>query len=434
MKQKLLLPVVPHASASVDAVARAAQRLDLDLVFIGDKRTFDSASARAHRPYGRLVLGNLDAPASLLRVLREEDASAITTFSEAMLSPTWKLAGALGLPFHSREVVIRLTNKAVQRRVLSESGVDSVEAITVTDRQALIDAVVASTGPVVIKPVNGAGSRDTHPVWALDDVPNDVRPTPEDPFLVEEMLVGKACAPFGDYLSVESLIVDGAVTTLGVTGKLPLAPPFRETGQFIPAHVSDEEAAGAAELATRALTAIGVSTGLTHTEIKLTERGPRIIEVNGRLGGHIAELYRRGANVDLIEHGLAAACGGGRVAGPVPRPDRVSFIIWTTPPAGGGIVMRTEGVDAAEQVEGVRGIDRSHTAEGMMPPGVTTAMVDLIRGEVADHAALLAARHEVFVCLSYTLVGASAEKSLWRPSELGLLTYATDKEQRKDEE
>ena len=41
-----------------------------------------------------------------------------------------------------------------------------------------------------------------------------------------------------DYVSVESLVAHGRISHFAVTGRFPLAEPFRETGFFIPADVS----------------------------------------------------------------------------------------------------------------------------------------------------------------------------------------------------
>jgi biotin carboxylase len=87
---------------------------------------------------------------------------------------------------------------------------------------------------------------------------------------------------------------------MAITGKFPLAPPFRETGNFWPPAIDHGEAERIGSLATRALAALGVRSGITHTEIKLTPDGPRIIEVNGRLGGGIAELAQWAGGCDLI--------------------------------------------------------------------------------------------------------------------------------------
>ena len=54
------------------------------------------------------------------------------------------------------------------------------------------------------------------------------------------------------------------------------------------------------ELAERAARALGVDVGCLHTEIKLTIDGPRVIEVNGRLGGGIPEMLELASGVSLF--------------------------------------------------------------------------------------------------------------------------------------
>jgi hypothetical protein len=49
--------------------------------------------------------------------------------------------------------------------------------------------------------------------------------------------------------------------------------------------------------------------GWTHTELKLTARGPVVIEVNGRLGGHVAMMLRSSARVGAVGLALDVAAG-----------------------------------------------------------------------------------------------------------------------------
>lgn len=115
---------------------------------------------------------------------------------------------------------------------------------------------------------------------------------PEPALIVEEYLPGRDDQPLGDYVAVECA-VDGGVVALAVTGKLRLLPPFRETGQFWPARLPADEREEIIDLAVAALEALDVRTGLAHVEIKLTPAGPRVIEVNGRLGGLQVDLAQR---------------------------------------------------------------------------------------------------------------------------------------------
>jgi len=105
---------------------------------------------------------------------------------------------------------------------------------------------------------------------------------------------------FADYVSVESLVAYGEISHLAVTGRFPLARPFRETGMFIPADLPQAQQAVVLEVATAALRALGVQTGCFHTEIKLTPSGPRVIEVNGRLGGGVPDMLFQASGVSLL--------------------------------------------------------------------------------------------------------------------------------------
>jgi len=84
---------------------------------------------------------------------------------------------------------------------------------------------------------------------------------------------------------VEAVARGGIVVPLAVTGKFPLADPCRETGNFLPHHLGPDDARAVEALAVRAAGALGVVSGALHVEVKLTPAGPRIIEVNGRIGG-----------------------------------------------------------------------------------------------------------------------------------------------------
>src|SRR5262249_28160811 len=74
-----------------------------------------------------------------------------------------------------------------------------------------------------------------------------------------------------------------------------LHPYFEEVGHIVDA--ADPLLADAALLDTlaRAHRALGIEDGLTHTEARLTPRGPVIIEVNGRLGGDLIPFLGRAA-------------------------------------------------------------------------------------------------------------------------------------------
>lgn len=259
--------------------------------------------------FGRVCdIGGLTA-AEATRAVAAHRPDGITTFSEFQLPLTALLAQGLGLPFHTPDVTDRLTRKHLQRSILNGHGVSAVPVRPVHDAAQAHRALEEIGAPAVLKPDVGAGSRDTYDIRRAEDLERacadvfgrgDAGGAPR-PFVLEGRIKGaRDTAPWGDYVSVESAVVDGRIAHLAVTGKFPLAEPFRETGSFLPAALPEERLTEVRDLVTRALRALGVRCGICHTEVKLTPCGFQVIEVNGRLGGQINDLLARAAGVDAV--------------------------------------------------------------------------------------------------------------------------------------
>ncbi|MFD6247041.1 ATP-grasp domain-containing protein [Streptomyces roseolus] len=244
------------------------------------------------------------------------------TFSERRLRLTARIAAVCGLPFHSPATAAALTDKLRQRRLLAAAGVQDTRCVPVRGAGDAAEALAEVGLPAVLKPRSGAGSVDTCLVRSPDELRSALAEFTGDSggaYVLEEYLPGdpSAAGPgAGDFVSVESVVAGGRPRTVAVTGKLPLAPPFRETGHVLPAPLAAGLVAELVRLERRALRALGVRHGVTHTEIKLTPDGPRVIEVNGRLGGHIAEIVQRSQGYDLVAAALRLALGL-----PAPDPD-----------------------------------------------------------------------------------------------------------------
>jgi predicted ATP-grasp superfamily ATP-dependent carboligase len=72
-------------------------------------------------------------------------------------------------------------------------------------------------------------------------------------------------------------------------------------------------------VAEAAIRAVGITIGIAHVEIKFTPDGPRVIEVNGRMGGTTGRLLRRASDLDPLRMALEIALGH------VVEPRRVVF-------------------------------------------------------------------------------------------------------------
>jgi len=282
---------------------------------------------------------------------------AIVTYLDANMTLFARVAETLELPFHTPSTAVALTDKAEQRRSLKQAGL-GVPACTVIP-SGLSDPDVVELDrevgwPAVLKPRSAQGSRYTFYVpnqlrlsELLDDLGSQRPDMVLESYLADDP--ARVDGPYADYVSVESVVAVGNISHLALTGRFPMAENFRETGFFIPAVLDDRDEAAVLNLATQAIEALGVTTGCLHTEIKFTPDGPRVIEVNGRVGGGVPEMLRRASGLSLVEMTLRLALGELlRFKGPVAT-DRIGFRFFLQPPSVSGTVATIDGIDAVSQ-------------------------------------------------------------------------------------
>jgi hypothetical protein len=228
--------------------------------------------------------------------------------------------------------------------------------------------------------------------------------------VVEEYLPGRDCRPFGDYISVESVVAHGEISHVAVTGKLPLLSGFREQAQYWPVAPNVEQAA-ACELAGRALRALDVRTGLLHTEMKLTEDGPRVIEVNGRMGAWHNELALRAGNLDLVTVAGRVALGE-RVTVDTIRPSRVFYHLWHNAPTWDCVLEEVRGIRQLRTVPTVVGYRRVIHPGDRIDGALGTNFLGLVIGEAANHEEMLDAVEQAHDALEFVFSGPDGTRTL----------------------
>lgn len=309
-------------------------------------------------------------PAAAAAAVGACGVAGIVSFADSQLVRAAQLAEALGLRHNTPATVTRLTNKLAQRAALRDAGLPVPRFLALTvgrvpghpgpDRPAAADLFF----PAVLKPQVGNGGRDTYPIAdaaQLDAVLDalSARGEPMD-LILEELLTDRTPARrqvVGDYVSVETLVADGVAHTVMVTGRMPLAEPFRESGAFVPSNLPGPEQDTLAQVAEAAAAALGVTCGCLHTEIKLTPDGPRIIEVNGRIGGGgLPEMLALATGFPIVRATCETALGswapppGGRLAA-----TRVGYQFALQPPAS---ARRLDGLDGAAELPALPGVER----------------------------------------------------------------------------
>ncbi|MGA2209272.1 MAG: ATP-grasp domain-containing protein [Acidimicrobiales bacterium] len=336
------------------------------------------------------------------RLVREHRPDGIIAYRERDLSLVASLAEQLGLQYHEPIVARRLVDKLYQRRALADGGLPtpSVVEVDITDDPSLVDEIAAQVVfPVMVKPRRGNGSSY---VFKAGD-PQELAAifsrcaswsNQDHEFIVEEFLEDLpelSQAGFASFVSVETVLVDGEIHHIATNGRLPLADPFRETGTFIPSELDAEQTSSVLTVATDAIRALGVRNGCLHTEIKLTPNGPRVLEVNGRVGGGVADMLKLACGLDVVALSVRVALGL-----PIDLEDmvacpRVGYRFLYQPPVSAHVVATIEGLDRVSELPGIHRVYLQHGPgnEFDAADGSVAYLFDTV-GSVSDHDALLA--------------------------------------------
>src|SRR5262249_24487816 len=165
-------------------------------------------------------------------------------------------------------------------------------------------------------------------------------------------------------------------------------------GHFWPCHLPQAEQAEILDLAQRAVQALGITSGLTHTEIKLTASGPRIIEVNGRLGGWVSALSIASCGVDFVRLAAQIAVDGS-VEPPALAPSRVHFLHNFLAPIAPCVIEGVHGQREVLEIPGIEVCRNLYRVGDKLPGGVSSNDLLLVWGAVATHDDMIKAMEQI---------------------------------------
>jgi biotin carboxylase len=126
----------------------------------------------------------------------------------------------------------------------------------------------------------------------------------------------------GVEFDVDLVMDDGECVFSSVSQNWPTAEPsLQETGLHCPPDHGRRAVRGLVDLCVRTAQAFGLRRGVLHVEGKCTSRGPRIVEVNTRMGGgRIHQIVEAVWGVDLIEAQLRSSLDLPQALTPSRRP------------------------------------------------------------------------------------------------------------------
>ncbi|WP_278682165.1 ATP-grasp domain-containing protein [Anaerococcus vaginalis] len=252
---------------------------------------------------------------SVMSAAKKHNIDAIMTLASDMpIMTVAKVSKKLGLVGVDLDTAIKATNKSKMRESLKNFGVPVPLFYKVDSLDKCIKAVnkIKDKGyKCILKPADNSGSRG---IVLLPDFNektiniayNYSKNNSRDKIvMVEEFMEGPE-------VSVETISVDGKCNIIQITDKITTgAPYFVEMGHSQPSQLPDSIKDKIKEITIAANKAIGIISGPSHTEIKITQNGPKIVEIGARLGGDniTTHLTPLSTGVDMVESCIKIALG-----------------------------------------------------------------------------------------------------------------------------
>ncbi|MGP4052804.1 ATP-grasp domain-containing protein [Streptomyces sp. 2A115] len=233
-------------------------------------------------------------------------AKALLTVNEYLTDLAARACAALGLPGNDPERAAAARNKDLMATALEAAHVTTPRTTSVTDPCELwsLHAAGALNLPCVVKPADGAGSagvtvvtglEELEPAWlAAREARGMYGLSSAGGVLVQDHVPGRE-------FSVESVTQQSVTTHLCITRKHTTSGIHRvELGHALPARLPAATERGLLEQADRAIAAVGIRNGATHTELVLSPDGQcTVLEIGARLGaGHIGVLLQHALGID----------------------------------------------------------------------------------------------------------------------------------------
>lgn len=224
------------------------------------------------------------------------------------------VAEQMGLPFTcSYEAASILQDKSRFRQFLTDNGFNAPHAKGYVSSEDAIKDVGYFNWPVIVKPVDSAGSKGVSRVDDPKDLPKAITHALDEShnghFIVEDFLELD-----GYQSSADCFSVDGKLVYADYSDQLfdkDAANPYTPALEIWPSTMKQEYQEYLTSELQRLLTLLDCGTGLYNVESRLCKNGkPYIMEVSPRAGGNrIAELQRIGTGIDLIESEVLKAVG-----------------------------------------------------------------------------------------------------------------------------
>lgn len=297
--------------ASLFQVLAIEQALKMGLRVVAVDMNPDSVGFRIPGVISECI-STIDIPAVVAAAKQYRIDGILTLASDMPMRTIATISKALGLPGITHDAALKATNKVFMRQALKEHHVPIPLFFKASTKEEYDEVIRQFQVPFIVKPADNAGSRG---IFQITDISNrksiqeayeySKRYSRNGDVVVEEYMRGPE-------VSVETLTVNGECHVIQVTDKITTgAPHFVEMGHTQPTRLSDVVVREIVRVAKMANKAIGITIGPSHTEIIVTDEGPKIVELGARLGGDCitSHLVPLSTGINMVECCIKIALG-----------------------------------------------------------------------------------------------------------------------------
>jgi D-alanine-D-alanine ligase len=258
--------------------------------------------------------------AKVEELVKTHKIDGVITFWENAVPLAASLARRFGWIGNAPQAALNARNKYLTRQTLENAKLGKYQpAWALINGHGDLEKASARIGfPLVLKPAWGVKSQFVVKLDSLDEAKKafdyiKTNMTPAfDPIykygtdiLAEEYMDGAE-------IDLDLLVQNGDIKFHAFNDNFPTKEPFFvETGDAMPSRHEDKDLSDTLKMAKEVVKALGLTTGALHLEAKITPSGPKLVELNARMGGdYLYDWIKTVWEVDLIEEASKIAVGG----------------------------------------------------------------------------------------------------------------------------
>lgn len=245
----------------------------------------------------------------IYQICKEVGINGITTIAADLPVATINyVAARLGLVSNPLEYTDVTTNKYLMRQCFLTHNIPCPRFALVDESS--LGPVAGFQYPLIVKPTDRSGSKGVKKVLNSTQLSSAVRRAQKESFehkaIVEEFVTGRE-------VSVEAISYGGKHYILQITDKVTTGEPFFvELEHHQPSSLPDEVKNAMKQIVLRALDALHIQFGASHSELMVDENGEiTVIEIGARMGGDFigSDLVCLSTGYDFLRGVIEVALG-----------------------------------------------------------------------------------------------------------------------------